>query len=122
MRAIAAVVIALQVMLVAALAQQAPQPATAKAELLSMEQRVKIGELITQNSQALTSVQFSPVVDQAVPSQIQIQPLPPGAEKMAPQLRGYGCVVFEELIAIVDQNTRKIAVVIPRWRQQDQRG
>lgn len=122
MRTIAVVVTVLQVMIVAALAQPAPQSAAAKADLLSMEQRVKIGELITQNSPALTSVQFSPVVDQAVPPQIQIQPLPPGAEKMAPQLRGYGCVVFEELIAIVDQNTRRVAVVIPRWRRQDQRG
>ena len=40
------------------------------------------------------------------------------AKKLAPQLDGYGCIVFEELVAIVDQNTRKIAIVIPRWRQQ----
>ena len=66
----------------------------------------------------LTNIQFSPVVDAVVPSQIQIQDLPSDAKKLAPQLGGYGCIVFEELIAIVDQNTRKIAFVIPRWRQQ----
>jgi hypothetical protein len=63
-------------------------------------------------------IQFSPVVDAVVPPQIQIQDLPVGAKELAPQLDGYGCIVFEELITIVDRNTRKIAVVIPRWRPQ----
>jgi hypothetical protein len=122
MRSVLIIVTALQVMIVSASGQSAPQSATAKADLLSADQKVKIGELVTKNTPALTNIQFSPIIDQAVPPQIQIQALPPGAEQMAPQLHGYGCVVFEELIAIVDQNTRKVAIVIPLWRQQDKRG
>ena len=79
---------------------------------------MKVGAIITEKMQPLTNIQFSPVVDQVVPSQIKIQDLPSDAKKLAPQLGGYGCIVFEELIVIVDQNTRKIAFVIPRWRQQ----
>jgi hypothetical protein len=120
MRAIFFLVIALQVMASAALAQS--QSAASQADALSMDQKVKIGEIITQKTPPLTNVQFSPVVDAIVPSQIQIQALPSGAEEIAPGLHGYGCIVFEELIAIVDQNTRKIAMVIPRWRQQEKHG
>ena len=79
---------------------------------------MKVGAIITEKTPPLTNIQFSPVVDAVVPSQIQIQDLPPDAKKLAPQLGGYGCIVFEELIAIVDQNTRKVATVIPRWRRQ----
>lgn len=83
-----------------------------------MDQKVKVGDIITKNTPALTNVQFSPVVDAVVPAQIKIQDLPSDAKKLAPQLNDYGCVVFEELIAIVDLNTRKVAIVIPRWHRQ----
>jgi hypothetical protein len=113
-----AVGFALQFAASAALAQPTSPSAASQSELLSMDQKVKIGTIITEKTPPLTNIQFSPVVDQVVSSQIQIQDLPPDARKLAPQLDGYGCIVYEELIAIVDQNTRKIALVIPRWRQQ----
>jgi hypothetical protein len=102
-----------------AFAQPVSQPSTANPELLSMDQKVIVGSIITEKTPPLTNTQFSPVVSQAVPPQIQIQTLPPEAEQLAPQLHGYGCIVFEELIAIVDLDTRRIAMVIPRWHQQD---
>jgi hypothetical protein len=110
--------IALQFMVSAALAQPASPSAATKADLLSMDQKVKVGNIITEKTPPLTNIQFSPIVDEVVPSQIKIQDLPSDAMKLAPQLNGYGCIVVEELIAFVDQNTRKIAFVIPRWRQQ----
>jgi hypothetical protein len=118
MWAVLVVGIALQLVVSTALAQPTASSAAPKSDLLSMDQKVKVGEIITDKTPPLTNIQFSPVVDAVVPSQIQIQDLPPDAKKLAPQLDGYGCIVFEELIAIVDQNTRKIAIVIPRWRQQ----
>ena len=118
MRTFLVVGIALQLVVSAALAQPTASSAAPKPDLLSMDQKVKVGEIITEKTPPLTSTQFSPVIDAVVPSQVQIQELPPDAKKLAPQLDGYGCVIFEELIAIVDQNTRKVAFVIPRWRQQ----
>ena len=50
-----------------------------------------------------------------VPAEIQVHSLPAEAEKLAPQLRGFGYVVVEELVAIVEPRTRKIEVVFPRW-------
>jgi hypothetical protein len=116
MRKLSIALAALQFAVLAASAQPASQTAASNSDFLSMDQKVKIGAIITEKTPPLTNVQFSPVIDEVVPAQIKIQALPPGPEQLAPQLRGYGCIVFEELIAIVDQNTRKIATVIPRWR------
>jgi hypothetical protein len=60
-----------------AFAQPVSQPSTANPELLSMDQKVIVGSIITEKTPPLTNTQFSPVVNQAVPSQIQIQILPP---------------------------------------------
>src|SRR5580704_16858447 len=108
MRTVLVVGIALQFAVSAALAQPASPSAASQSDLLSMDQKVKVGAIITEKTPPLTNVQFSPIVDAVVPSQIQIQALPSGAKELAPTLAGYGCIVFEELIAIVDQNTRKI--------------
>ena len=51
-----------------------------------------------------------------IPPDIQVHPLPVEVEQLAPQLRGFGYVVIEEQIAIVDQATRKIDLTFPRWR------
>jgi hypothetical protein len=118
MRAVLVVGIALLFAVSAAFAQPASPSPASQSDLLSMEQKVKIGTIISEKTPPLTNIQFSPIVDQIVPSQIQIQDLPSDVRKLAPQLNGYGCIVYEELIAIVDRNTRKIALVIPRWRQQ----
>jgi hypothetical protein len=118
MRTFLIVVISLRFVVLAALAQPSASSTASQSDLLLSDQKVKVGSIITEKTPALTNIQFSPVVGDVVPPQIQIQQLPADAKKLAPQLDGYGCVVFEELIAIVDQNTRKIAIVIPRWRPQ----
>jgi hypothetical protein len=41
--------------------------------------------------------------------------LPAEAQQLAPQLRGFGYIVVEEQIALVDQRTRKVELVFPRW-------
>jgi hypothetical protein len=47
--------------------------------------------------------------------EIQLHPVSPEAERLAPQLRGFRYVVVEEQIALVDQGTRKVDLVFPRW-------
>jgi hypothetical protein len=42
--------------------------------------------------------------------------LPSAAEQVAPRLHGLGYVVIEELIALVDPSSRKVALVLPRSR------
>jgi hypothetical protein len=50
-----------------------------------------------------------------VPANIEVHALPAEAERLAPQLRGFGYVVIEELVALVDPRTRKVEIVFPRW-------
>jgi hypothetical protein len=94
-----------------------PQSPAARADRLSLEQKIKISQLITKQSAPLASSSFSIAVDGVVPAEIEIHPLPPEAEQTAPQLRGYGYVVVEEQIALVEPRGRKIEVVFPRWRE-----
>jgi len=56
--------------------------------------------------------------DRVVPAEIQLQPLPSEAKELAPQVRGFGYVVVNEEIALVDQRTRKVVLVFQRWRGQ----
>ena len=100
-----------------AMAQTPPQSAASRADALSLEQKTKISELITKQTPPLAASLFSIAVDSVVPSEIEIHPLPTAAEQMAPQLRGFGYVVIEELVALVDPQTRKVEVVFPRWAQ-----
>jgi hypothetical protein len=44
--------------------------------------------------------------------------VPPDAERLAPQVRGFGYVVVNEEIALVDQRTRKVVLVFQRWGEQ----
>lgn len=101
----------------AASAQTSSQSAAARAEALSLEQKTKISELITKQTAPLAASSFSIAVDGVVPADIQVHSLPSEAEKLAPQLRGFGYVVIEELVAIVDPRTRKVEIVFPRWAQ-----
>jgi Protein of unknown function (DUF1236) len=96
-------------------AAQAPSGAASKSELLSMDQQIKIAQLITKLTPPLTSAAFSIAMDRIVPAAVELHPLPPEAERLAPQLRGFGYVVVEEQIALVDQRTRRVALVFPRW-------
>jgi hypothetical protein len=101
---------------VSAVAAQEPSKSAAqKFDLLSMDQQIKIAQLITKQTPPLTSSAFSIQMEGTVPAQIEIHPLPPEAEQLAPQVRGFGYVVVEEQIALVDQRTRKIELVFPRW-------
>jgi hypothetical protein len=95
---------------------QAPSDShTSSSELLSMDQQIKIAQLITRIAPPLTSGTFSIAVNRMVPANIEVHSMPPEAERLAPQLRWFGYVVVEEQIALVDQRTRKVELVFPRW-------
>src|SRR5262245_66237811 len=71
-------------------AAQAPaQSAASKADLLSMDQKIKLAQLITKQAAPLTSGAFSIAVDGIVPADIELHSLPADAERLAPQLRGF---------------------------------
>jgi|SRR5467141_2405477 hypothetical protein len=97
------------------------QPAATLGNLsLSLDQESKISEIITnQTPQPLTGVNFSVAPDVVVPPDVTIQRLPAEAEKLAPQLLGYSYLAVEELVAIVDTNSRKISSVMQRMRRQE---
>ena len=48
-----------------------------------------------------------------VPADIKLNSLPVEAEQLAPQLRGFGYIVVEGQIPLVD--LRKVELVFPRW-------
>jgi hypothetical protein len=117
MRVLMAVLTGLCLAVSAAVAQ-APSPsegAAASADGLSLDQKIKISQLITKQAEPLTNSSFSIAVGNVVPLDVAIHSLPAQAEVVAPQLRGFGYVVIEELVAIVDQRTRKVETVFPRW-------
>src|SRR5947207_3190772 len=113
---VAIVAAVLQFAIAAAMAQPAALPGN---QSLSLDQQGKISEIITnQTPQPLTNVNFSVAIDGVVPSSVTLQRLPVEAEKVAPQLQGYSYLVVEELVAIVDTNSRKITDVMQRMRRQ----
>ena len=84
------------------------------------DQQSKISEIITnQTPQPLTAINFSIAPDVVVPPNVALQRLPIAAEKVAPQLQGYSYLAVEELVAIVDTNSRKISSVMQRMRRQE---
>ena len=113
MRKLLAVSAILQFAISAAAAQS--QTATSKAEVLSFEQEIRISQLIAKQAAPLSGSSFSIALDTLVPAEIQLHSLPPEVEQLAPHLRGFGSVVVEEQIALVDQRTRKVEIVFPRW-------
>src|SRR5262245_34703939 len=82
-----------------------------------LEQKIRIAQLITKASPPLTSSAFSIAVGAVVPPQVEVHSLPVEAAQVAPQLRDAGYVVVEEQIALVDQRTRRVELVFPRWRE-----
>jgi hypothetical protein len=109
--------VALQFSLGAAIAQPA---ATPENQSLSLDQQEKISQLIAdQTPQPLTNVTFQVARDVVVPTDVRLQRLPAEAEKLAPQLSGYSYLAVEELVAIVDTNSRKIISVMQRMRRQE---
>jgi hypothetical protein len=117
MRKLLIYAVALQFSLGAAIAQPA---ATPENQSLSLAQQEKISQIIAdQTPQPLTNVAFSVARDVIVPADVRLQRLPAEAEKLAPQLSGYSYLAVEELVAIVDTNSRKIISVMQRMRRQE---
>jgi hypothetical protein len=101
----------------AALAQPAP---TSGNPTLSLDQQSKLSEIIAdQTRQPLSNVNFSVARDVVVPANIALRRLPAEAEMLDPQLHGYSYLAVEELVAIVDTNSRKIISVMQRMRRQE---
>ena len=87
---------------------------------LSLDQQSRISEIITnQTPQPLTGINFSIAPDVVVPPNVALQRLPAEAEKLAPRFQGYSYLAVEELVAIVDTNSRKISSVMQRMRRQE---
>ena len=116
MQRLLAVTIAMSFLSLAAAAQTSLPSVAARADQLSLDQKVKISQSITKETEPLAATSFFTAVDAVIPPDIQVHPLPAEVEQLAPQLRGFGYVVIEEQIAIVDQATRKIDLTFPRWR------
>jgi hypothetical protein len=110
-------VTALQFAIVSAIAEPTTTPAD---QALSLDQQSKISEIITnQTPQPLNNINFSVAQDVVVPSNVTPQRLPETAEKLAPQLQGYSYIAVEELVAIVNTNSRTIVSVMQRMRRQE---
>jgi len=90
---------------------------------LSIDQQSKISEIITNRTpKPLGPTDFAVAIGATVPAAVPLQPLPPDAEALAPQLRGASYLAVEELVAIVDTNSRKIVTVMQRMRRQNATG
>jgi Protein of unknown function (DUF1236) len=89
------------------------------ARELSLEQQTKIAETITREAgPPLPGAHFSLAIGNAVPSNIQLRPVPTTVVQVAPQFRDASYVVVEEQIAIVDSRSRKILDVVQRGLSQ----
>jgi hypothetical protein len=84
-------------------------------DFLSFDQQIKVAKIITHRTPPLTKVNFPIAVASLIPSEIPIEPIPAEAQSVAPALHGFGYIVVEEMIAIADQQSRKIVIVFPRW-------
>ncbi len=106
--------VALQLATIPAIAQSGGNAA------LSMDQQSKISEMITrQTPEPLTNVNFPVAKDAVIPSGVALHRLPAEAEQLAPQLKGDSYLAVEELVAIVDTNSRKVVSVMQRMRAQE---
>jgi hypothetical protein len=99
------------------------QPASTSSPSLSIDQQNKISEIVTNRTlQPLTHINFALQRDALIPPEVQIQRLPAEAENVAPELKGYSYLAVEELVAIVDTNSRKVVSVMQRMRRQENTG
>ena len=103
------------------MAAAAAQPAPNSAPSLSLDQQNKISEIVT-NRTAQPLIQFALERDALIPPDVTIQRLPAEAEDVAPELKGYSYLAVEELVAIVDTDSRKIVSVMQRMRRQENTG
>jgi len=96
------------------------QPGAPRNQSLALDQQNQLSELIAdQTPQPLTNVNFSVAPGVVVPANVALQRLPVEAEMITPQLQGYSYLAVEELVAIVDTNSRKIVSVMQRMRRQE---
>ncbi len=99
----------------------AQSPAPPGSEALSMEQQIKVGEMLTNDGgAALSAGAFALSAGTVVPAAVQLRPVPDNVAAAAPQLRDRTYVVVEEQIAIVEPQTRKVVAVVQRWRPQNE--
>jgi hypothetical protein len=99
------------------------QPSTPPALALSIDQQIKLSEIITNRTpKPLGPTDFIVAIGTAVPADVPLQALPSDAEALAPQLRGTSYLAVEELVVIVDTNSRKIVSVMQRMRRQNATG
>jgi hypothetical protein len=118
MRRFVVIFISLQFVVGTILAQPTSESAASKDNILSLDQKIRIAEIITTRTPPLAEVNFPVAIEGIIPKEIDLQSLPANAEEVAPKLRGFGYIVVEELIAIVERPTRRIVVVFPRWGGQ----
>jgi hypothetical protein len=86
---------------------------------VSLDQQNQLSELIAdQTPLPLTNVNFSVAPGVIVPTNVALPQLPIEAEIITPTLQGYSYQAVEELVAIVDTNSRKIISVMQRMRRQ----
>ena len=83
---------------------------------LTSAQQVKVGQFITERYPPLANVKFSVAIGASVPEGVALHSFSPEAEAISSKLHDVGFIVVEELIALVDQRTRKIVSVFPRWK------
>jgi hypothetical protein len=99
------------------------QPTPISSPSLSLDQQNKIGEIVTNHTpQPIAHINFALQREGLIPSDVTLQPLPPEAERVAPELRGFSYLAVEELVAIVDTNSRKVVSVMQRMRRQENTG
>jgi len=97
--------------------------AFAQTPPLSIDQQNKVSEIVTNKTlRPLGPTNFQIAIGTVVPADVTLQPLPPEAEALAPQLRGASYLAVEELVAIVDTPSRKIVSVMQRMRHQQTTG
>ncbi len=91
---------------------------SAVAQSLTLEQQATAGDLITKDAGvAIPAGSFTVAIDSTVPEGIALRPVPKAAQDDAPSLRGKSYVVVDEVIGIVDLQTRKITAVMQRVRK-----
>jgi len=118
MRRVLMIVAALELTALAAVAQPSPGPPALETKL-SLDQKIKIAEIITEaETRPLRDVKFSLSIDSVVPPEIELRALPANAEAVTPQVHGLNYLVVDELIGLVEPQSRKIVAVLQRWRRQ----
>jgi hypothetical protein len=99
------------------------QSSTPRTLALSIDQQNKLSKIITNRTpKPLGPTDFTIAIGTTVPAKVSLQALPPNAEALAPQLQGMSYFAVEELVVIVDTNSRKIVTMMQRMRHQDTAG